>query len=480
MNTESLSDLEHELTQGASADLPFEADEETPFPVEALPENMQRVVRELERVYKAPADLVAPLLLGCTSSCLGKGVRMRTQHPDPTYGLLYLLVCTIPGVNKSTILKWLQRPMLEWQKEAREKQRIRAETALASESKGNNPPAKKAIDAEIGKGVITLVVEHSSQEGLATSLTHNNEYLAVISSDCSGVVDDLKGAKNNGSFQGELLLKGYAGEAYDTNFKVAADEHLEEVRLSVTWAGTDQTLEGFVADPRIRGKGLLSRFLFAFIDEPVPRRDVERRQVSEEVTELWESLMKRLLRAYWRSAVPVEVQMDDDAVRLNVELDNLRIDHQHKLRHLSGLPERWAENALRIALVIHCMEYGEHAGSRPVDGSTTERAIRIIRWFIGREMAWMESFDEDDLLAEQLKAKVYKHLQENGPTTARDLGRKAGLKRNSRYLLDKWVEASELVTWDASKGGQPSPTYALKGEDRVPEEIRKGAELGEK
>ena len=181
-------------------------------------------------------------------------------------------------------------------------------------------------------------------------------------------------------------------------------------------------------------------------------------------------------------AVPLVgiVEMDDEAIRLGVELDNLRIDHQHKLRHLSGLPERWAENALRIALVIHCMEHAEHAWSQPVDGSTMERAIMIIRWFIGREMAWMESFDEDDLLAEQLKAKVYKHLQENGPTTARDLGRKAGLKRNSRYLLDKWVEASELVTWDASKGGQPSPTYALKGEDRVPEEIRKGAELGEK
>ena len=317
----------------------------------------------------------------------------------------------------------------------------------------------------------TLIVEHSSQEGLATSLTHNNEYLAVISSDCSGVVDDLKGAKNNGSFQGELLLKGYAGEAYDTNFKVAADEHLEEVRLSVTWAGTDQTLEGFVADPRIRGKGLLSRFLFAFIDEPVPRRDVERRQVNEEVAELWESLIQRLLRAYWRSTSVVEVEMDDEAIRLNVELDNLRIDHQHKLTHLSGLPERWAENALRMALLIHCMEYGEHAGSHTVDGLTMERAILIIRWFIGREMAWMESFDVEEHLAEQLKAKVFNLLEKNGPTTAREIGRKAGLKRNSRHLLNKWVEASELVTWDASKGVRPSPTYALKGDDRVPKDV---------
>lgn len=468
MNTETLSALENELTKEGSVDLPFDADDATPFPVDAMPENMEKVVRELERVYKAPPDLVGCLLLGCVSSCLGKGIRMRTHHPDPTYGLLYQFICTLPGVNKTTSLKWLHRPILDVQRDARKEQRIRVEADLASEGKGNNPPAKKAVDAEIGKGVTTLVVEHSSQEGLATSLTYNDEYLAVMSSDCSGVVDDLKGAKNNGSFQGEILLKGYSGEPYDTNFKVAADEHLEEVRLSVTWTGTDQTLEGFVADPRIRGKGLLSRFLFAYIDEPIPKRDLERRQVGEEVTKSWHFLIKELLRAYWRSSNPVEVEMDDEAVRLNVELDNLRIDHQHNLRHMCGLSERWAENALRIALVLHCMEHAGQAGSHLVDGSTMERAISIIRWFIGREMAWMESSGDEDPVAEKLKARVYQYLRDHGPTTARELGRSAGLKSKWRYLLDKWVEAGELDVWNASKGARRSPTYALKGDDRTP------------
>ena len=472
MNIESLSEIEKELIQEEPVELPFEADEDTPFPVDALPENMQKVIGELVRVYKAPADLIAPLILGCTSSCLGKGVQLRTQHPDPTYGLLYLLICTNPGVNKSTLLKWLQRPMLEYQKEARKKQRIGVESALASESKGNQPPAKKAIDAEIGKAVTTLVVEHSSQEGLATSLTHNDEYLAVISSDCSGVVDDLKGAKNNGSFQGELLLKGFAGEAYDTNFKVAADEHLEEVRLSVTWAGTDQTLEGFVADPMIRRRGLLSRFLFAYVDEPIPRRDLERRQVSDEVTKLWYNLIERLLGAYWRSIEIDVVQMDDEAIRLNVDLDNLRIDHQHLLKHLSGLQERWAENALRIALIIHCMEYAENAKAQPVDGSAMERAISIIRWFIGRELACIDAVKDFDPSINDKKVKVLNALTKHGPCTMRDLYKKAGLKKQDTGMVMQWARDGELVTWNASKGNRASPTFALVGDDRIPEGVK--------
>ena len=180
-------------------------------------------------------------------------------------------------------------------------------------------------------------------------------------------------------------MKGFAGEAYDTNFKVAADEHLEEVR----WlhGRTDQTLEGFVADPMIN-EGGYSRFLFAYIDEPIPRRDLERRQVSDEVTKLWYNLIERLL-VYWRSTEVDVVQMDDEAIRLNVDLDNLRIDHQHLLKHLSGLQERWAENALRI-VIIHCMEYAENAKAQPVDGSAMKRAISIIWWFIGRELAWID------------------------------------------------------------------------------------------
>ena len=74
------------------------------------------------------------------------------------------------------------------------------------------------------------------------------------------MVDDLKGSRSNGNFQGELLLKGYSGESYDSNLKVADDEHLDEVRLSVTWAGTEQTLKEFVFDSRIKSRGLLSRF----------------------------------------------------------------------------------------------------------------------------------------------------------------------------------------------------------------------------
>ena len=270
MNTEKLLKITEQITMSEASHSSFEADCESSFPVHLLHENIRDVLNALAHAYKAPKDLIACMQLGVLSTCLGKGVYLVSNHPDPTYGHLYQFVATLPGVNKSTVLKWLCKPMKKVQREARMKQRIEVETRLAHESKnGGSPPGRKAVSAEIGKACRTLIVEHSTQEGLATTLSHNDEYLGVISSDCSGVVDDLKGSKSNGSFQGELLLKGYSGDAYDTNFKVAADEHLEEVRLSVLWAGTDETLRDFISDPRISSRGLLSRFLFAEIHEPI-------------------------------------------------------------------------------------------------------------------------------------------------------------------------------------------------------------------
>ena len=116
-----------------------------------------------------------------------------------------------------------------------------------------------------------------------------------MSTDASGVVDLLRGSKSNGNFQGEILLKGYSGESYDCNNKIAKNEHLEEIRLSINWLATNDTLKTFVSDPQIDGRGLLSRFLFAEIDEPVPFARLHCELVDEDIESQWSQFLTVLL-----------------------------------------------------------------------------------------------------------------------------------------------------------------------------------------
>ena len=468
MNIENLSKAEEELNAGDNLSHPFQAVPDEPFPVHELPEVMQDVLSSLEEAYKAPANLIACMQLGVISAALGKGIRLRTNHPDPTYGLLYQFISTLPGINKTTVLKWLTKPLLEKQKEVRAQQRIAIESQLFLDSKSGGPPSKKSINNEIGKSRKTLVVEHFSQEGLATTLTHNNEYLAVISSDCAGVVDDLKGTKSNGAFQGELLLKGYSGDPYDTNFKVADDEHLEEVRLSVLWAGTDETLRDFICDKRISSRGLLSRFLFAELHESIPKRDLCPRFVSEHIEANWNRVVDELLSNFWNGDFPQEVQMSSSAISFLVAFDNERIDAQDYLANYKSLPERWAENGLRIALILHCAKFGQSAAAKELSAETMKSAIEILKWYIGREIEVLEDYNAESLQDEQIKSKLFNFLKINGPTSLRDLHRKNILKKSQRGYLNQWKVNGEVVSWNASKGSRESIYYALPGDSRIP------------
>lgn len=468
MNIENLSKAEEELNAGDNLSHPFQAVPDEPFPVHELPEVMQDVLSSLEEAYKAPANLIACMQLGVISAALGKGIRLRTNHPDPTYGLLYQFISTLPGINKTTVLKWLTKPLLEKQKEVRVQQRIAVESQLALDSKSGGPPSKKSINNEIGKARKTLVVEHFSQEGLATTLTHNNEYLAVISSDCAGVVDDLKGTKSNGAFQGELLLKGYSGDPYDTNFKVADDEHLEEVRLSVLWAGTDETLRDFICDKRISSRGLLSRFLFAELHESIPKRDSSPRFIPEQIEVNWSRVVDELLSNFWNGDFPQEVQMSSSAISLIVAFDNERIDAQDYLVNYKSLPERWAENGLRIALILHCAKFGQSAAATELSAETMKSAIEILKWYIGREIEVLEDYNAESLQDEQIKSKLLNFLKINGPTSLRDLHRKNILKKSQRGYLNQWKVNGEVVSWNASKGSRESIYYALPGDSRIP------------
>ena len=351
----------------------------------------------------------------------------------------------------------------------RAQQRIAVESQLFLDSKSGGPPSKKSINNEIGKARKTLVVEHFSQEGLATTLTHNNEYLAVISSDCAGVVDDLKGTKSNGAFQGELLLKGYSGDPYDTNFKVADDEHLEEVRLSVLWAGTDETLRDFICDKRISSRGLLSRFLFAELHEPIPKRDLCPRFVPEHIEEKWSRIVDELLSNFWNRDFPEEVQMSSGAISLLVAFDNERIDAQDYLANYKSLPERWAENGLRIALILHCAELGQSAPSKELSVQTMESALKILKWYIGREIEVLEDYNVESLEEEQIKSKLFKFLKENGPTSLRDLDRKKILRKSQRGYLNQWKDQGEIVSFNASKGSRESIHVVLTGDLRIPQ-----------
>ena len=133
MNIEHLSKIEETLTEEEGLITKFRPDDETPFPLDALPRVLNHVATEVSWAYQAPIDLVAAETVAVMSACLGKGINMETNHPDPTYGSIFMFLGTRPGICKTTVLKWLSKPMKEYQNKVRKDYRITIQNQLVQE-----------------------------------------------------------------------------------------------------------------------------------------------------------------------------------------------------------------------------------------------------------------------------------------------------------------------------------------------------------
>ena len=68
--------------------------------------------------------------------------------------------------------------------------------------------------------------------------------------------------------------------------------------------------------------------------------------------------------------------------------------------------------------------------------------------------------------------KVLDALIKNGPCSMRDFYKKAGLTKKDTEMVMQWARDGELVMWNGSQGNKPSPTFALVGDDRIPEGVK--------
>ena len=167
--------------------------EENTFPFEALPEELLNIVDNLSDTYSAPRQILASSAISIIGMCLGRGVGLVTDDPEPTYGLLYMYLGALPGVGKRSI-KALMKPVDDFVFEKRKKQRINVENELRQEFESRKKePSSSDISKRIGKDFPTLYTSMFTEEGLAQLLMKNKEYVFLHSTEAAGVVKSIIG-----------------------------------------------------------------------------------------------------------------------------------------------------------------------------------------------------------------------------------------------------------------------------------------------
>ena len=109
MNNDDISNVTDSFFEEKSVVCTFQPDDESPFPVDALPGPLREMAESVSSAYQAPMNLVAPQTLAVVC-VFGKGVCLRTNHPRLIWAFVYVLA-TRPAVAKSTVSKCLRSPL---------------------------------------------------------------------------------------------------------------------------------------------------------------------------------------------------------------------------------------------------------------------------------------------------------------------------------------------------------------------------------
>lgn len=475
-----------------NADFADDEDVTLEFPTDLFPPRLHQLVAEVSRYENVPAILPSVCVLGCISASLGAGLQLQTGHHRFTRGNLFLMGLAPSGAGKGLTFDQIMKPLFEcerlqceaWEKsklpeyEAKERvlssriARLEKEACAGINSAGANPIQKElaallAERANVTRHLIEpkWIVSDITREKLAVDLSRApNESLASISSEARGALGVIFGRYSKKTDE-DIYLAGYSGDPCRVDRINRPGVRLHRPCLSILWLLQPDKFVELIQKESLAESGFLPRFLFVKAnarpriepEDPVP--------MNAEVLNQWRSLVHQLAGSFHDLAEPVTLKPSTNACRHIREFANTVANRRNQGGDLQDIDEfaaRWAEQAWRLAVVLHAGAFGYEAQSHQVDEAAA-RAVGLMHWFIQQQMT---------LLAPMREQRTTKRLESlisllvtkpNTACTVRDLINRHGF---SKEELERQVAARpdklQFETQKAKAAGRPSRLIKLR------------------
>ena len=492
-----------------------------PFPIDAFPPVMAGIVRETMKAALVPDSLAAMAALGCVSASIGAGLCVKSGGSRMTRGNLFILGIAPSGTGKGNAFKEIFKPFREaennaiahFQDETLPRLRVeqkRNEWQLKAAEKRfcemppynpNDPNDPNHADEMLGDDtddgfsnedhaeneMVSLQkkkdeierrmsrpegfsVADVTKEKLALALSEMPlEALASISPEGRGVIDVLTGrySKTGNSSDEDIYLSGFSGESYTMSRINRPTVRLREPCLSILWMIQPDVAKKFTSSDTMMTSGLIPRFLLADTHAVLEDEPENPHVIDLEIENDWRVTIQSLLG---QVRTRPETATVETAEGVHAAIRKFTNEGRQSTRNgrragMESVVARWGEQAWRIALVLHAGTHGAKAENELVSVATAENAIKITRWFIQQQEAFLEIGKARKF--ETAAMKLQKLLVENeGLKTIRDL------KRHNKYDEDGLkdiVEKNPHLFKIEKTGdiGRPSQAIILLEPDKI-------------
>ncbi len=470
-----------------------------PFPTVLLPDVMGNLIRECSASLGTPEALPAISALGVCSAAIGKGLIMRNGPNWITQANLYILGSARSGSGKSETAKIIANPIVNFQQEKLNHWKstispnIEAEIAINkirinqlenSMRQKDDETKQSAIRDELKKELLeksklhekshepSLLVADITSEKLALVLSRNAELIFSFSPDARQVLKIVSGLYTGKNWSDEAIyLHGYSGDYIKVDRMGRQDPIiLNEPCISALWLVQPDMLMRLFENQELIESGFLARFLFANTHAKAKKFTAEELSIDHSSLSSgleWNELIQNLLIKFHQTQESLEVQISKNALIYLNEYRNCVIDRtRSELIDVDIFTMRWAEQAWRLALVLHAAEYGDESADHSLSLETAQKAVCLINWFSAQQLQIltkgrnkMVEREEDQI--ENLLVRMNRKGQNF--ITERDVYKSitGGDTQRAKAILMRLVNEGvmNLDEFQDPKGGRPSKRY---------------------
>ena len=426
---------------------------------------------------------------------MGSAFRVRSGEGRETGGNLYLLAFADSGTGKGQSFNVMAAPwyeagkrmMEEWTTEERPRLLADLETANADLEKGrkerksnaspqDNPTAAETIREAMRRKTAAenalareplLNIGNATAEAIAEALAHApGEAGAIISAEARDNVANLMGRYSiDGKGSDEaIFLQGYSGDPVTHKRKGKDAITLHAPCLTLCLAVQPDVWERMAGDPRLMESGCLARAM-AFNSHAAPMRP-SAHAIPTATADAWGSVVHALLARRGNPFPPSIVIPSPEAQQVIDALAHEAADKREdggEWHWCRSFAARLAENAWRLALVFHALQYPRDGVDRPLAHETAAAAETVARWFFAETLALLSPIRSQQNAARMDKlASIFRDKQTDALPTWK-LAQNHGFKESElRTLAAEFPHRLRIVEGTSGpRGGKPSITAQL-------------------
>lgn len=408
---------------------------EEPFPLECFPGVLRQMAQEIHRVTKTPIELCGAAVLSAASIATRNTVKVYEKADLSHFLCFFFMIIAESGERKSSVTKKALEPIYSQQEEdekkynsdymiyeafektAREEEKQLLKTELNSDEKVEKLTLiKKELNSR-KPAPYRYITDDFTVSVLSRMMAETGGSFAIVTFEGGNVLDYIrgKGHGTDGSLNDSLLLKATWGDpiSRDRIGKNAEGEHLfiKDPACHVAIIVQHDRCREFLADPRLRGSGVIARILPITCTTTIGTRFEEENEPSydDDIVKVYDECIQSI----YKSDEHIEIHFSNEAAlarRCYFNEVEREMGKGSSLEDLRDVGSKSPTQVTRIAALFELYKNKSKSNGILISEKTWYEAEAVGRWMLD-QAAHLQRTDYDEmvlLIAKQISEKVQK------------------------------------------------------------------------